>query len=142
MANYTLDTSDFSKGFHIFGLVRTATGLYTYVDNDSNRVLDIDWSQESFYERGGWDSDVYANPWAATGKKGTPFVDEPYHLILNVAVGGVSTFFPDDVGNKPWSDSSSTAMQDFWEARNDWLDSWENSDAPSFKIDWIKVTDL
>jgi hypothetical protein len=34
-----------------------------------------------------------------------------FYLILNVAVGGTNGFFPDKQGNKPWQDSSKTAMQ-------------------------------
>ena len=50
-ASYTLnDGTDFSQAFHTFGLVRTDTGLYTYVDQDSNRVLEVDWSNQTFFE--------------------------------------------------------------------------------------------
>jgi hypothetical protein len=33
-----------------------------------------------------------------------------FYLILDVAVGGTNGFFPDNVGGKPWVDSSLTAM--------------------------------
>lgn len=33
-----------------------------------------------------------------------------FYLILNVAVGGTNGFFPDNVGSKPWLDSSRSAM--------------------------------
>ena len=33
-----------------------------------------------------------------------------FYLILNVAVGGTNGFFPDNVGQKPWLDSSLNAM--------------------------------
>jgi hypothetical protein len=47
-------------------------------------------------------------------------VDHPlaFYLILNVAVGGTNGFFPDNVGDKPWLDSSTTAMSDFWAAKD------------------------
>jgi hypothetical protein len=37
-----------------------------------------------------------------------------FYLILDVAVGGTNGFFPDNVGGKPWVDSSLTAMSGKW----------------------------
>jgi hypothetical protein len=53
-------------------------------------------------------------------------VDHPlaFYLILNVAVGGTNGFFPDNVGDKPWLDSSTTAMSDFWAAKDRWYATW------------------
>lgn len=53
-------------------------------------------------------------------------VDHPlaFYLILNVAVGGTNGFFPDNVGGKPWLDSSTTAMSDFWAAKDRWYPTW------------------
>ena len=33
---------------HIYGLVWTEDGLYTYLDNDSNRILEVDFTDSSF----------------------------------------------------------------------------------------------
>jgi hypothetical protein len=33
-----------------------------------------------------------------------------FYLIINVAVGGQNGYFPDNLGNKPWNDGSTTAM--------------------------------
>jgi hypothetical protein len=33
-----------------------------------------------------------------------------FYLIMNVAVGGTNGYFPEKMGDKPWQDSSSTAM--------------------------------
>jgi hypothetical protein len=33
-----------------------------------------------------------------------------FYLIINLAVGGTSGWFPDKVGNKPWFDSSLSAF--------------------------------
>jgi hypothetical protein len=33
-----------------------------------------------------------------------------FYLIMNVAVGGTNGWFPEKMGDKPWQDSSSTAM--------------------------------
>jgi hypothetical protein len=47
-----------------------------------------------------------------------------FYLIMNVAVGGTNGWFPDDVGNKPWVDQSSSAMRDFAFHQNDWFSTW------------------
>ena len=37
------------------------------------------------------------------------FIDGPaFYLIINLSAGGTSGWFPDDVGNKPWYDTSSS----------------------------------
>jgi hypothetical protein len=36
---------------------------------------------------------VYQDTWSWTGRKNTPF-DQPFYLILNVAVGGNNGWFP------------------------------------------------
>lgn len=139
--SYTLPSGELSDDYHIFGLVRTDTGIYTYVDDDSNRVLEVDWSQgsPSFFERGGWDANVYTNPWAGASN-GAPFADEEFYIVMNLAVGGIS-FFPDGQGNKPWTNDSPDASGDFWNAKDQWYPTWQHPNDPQFKIDWIRVTE-
>jgi len=47
-----------------------------------------------------------------------------FYMILNLAVGGTNGYFPDSWTNgngaKPWSNTSPTAMRDFWQAKNTW----------------------
>ena len=62
---------------------------------------------------------------ASLGLKQRVACMQPFYLIMNVAVGGVSGFFPDGVGGKPWADTSQVASTDFWNARNAWLPSWK-----------------
>ena len=45
------------------------------------------------------------DPWSQTGAPNTPF-DQPFYLILNVAVGGTNGWFRDGVDQKPWVDAS------------------------------------
>lgn len=50
------------------------------------------------WDRGGFGQDIVNNsalhdPWSQTGKPNTPF-DQPFYLILNVAIGGTNGFFP------------------------------------------------
>lgn len=62
-------------------------------------------------------------------------------MLINLAVGGTSGYFPDNDGtNKPWSDESpDSAMKDFWDNRDQWLRSWSNLDKSSFFVESVKV---
>ena len=135
---------DFSDDFHIFGLVRHDNGLYTYVDDDSNRNLEVDWSSQSFYERGDWNPNNKGekNIWTKTGSalKGKPFVDEEFYIIINLAVGGVN-YFPEGFGNKPWENEGGNAAEQFWSAKDQWYPTWQKSGNSKLQIDWIKVTE-
>lgn len=109
------------------------------IDNRVYSTLDISFDR-SFWSRGnfptyfvnGTDTVKLANPWVQSTSNAAPFdereLTDPlegqasaeiaenlfptaaFYLILNVAVGGTNGFFPDNVGGKPWSDSSLTAM--------------------------------
>lgn len=93
----------FADDFHTFGLYWDDKILYTYVDNDTNRVLVVDHSSTSYWERSGITN--RENPWQYSKNKNAPF-DTEFYLILNLAVGGTVGYFPDGVGGKPWSDRS------------------------------------
>jgi hypothetical protein len=71
---------------------------------------------------------AFVDPWSQTGNPATPF-DEPFYLILNVAVGGTNGWFQDGKAGKPWVDASPTARKDFWDAKEQWYTTWqENSE--------------
>jgi hypothetical protein len=76
------------------------------LDNDTNRVLQVDHSKISYWER----SQIYnrANPWQYSKNKSAPF-DSKFFLILNLAVGGTIGYFEDGIANKPWRDGSERA---------------------------------
>jgi hypothetical protein len=94
------------------------------------------------------------NVWSQTGNYNTPF-DQPFHLVLNVAVGGSSGFFPwviiflllefklritsNSKGNKPWIDGSSTAMRDFWKANSTWLPTWGANENRGMTVKSVKM---
>ncbi|CAM9236821.1 unnamed protein product [Choristocarpus tenellus] len=132
---YHLTTGDFSlpsresfgDRFHTFGLSWDETGLYTYVDSDDERVLSVSFDQD-FWTKGGFsDTEGINNPWRGRGPS-APF-DRDFYLIMNVAVGGVNGFFPDNVGAKPWTDHDTDAALKFWEARESWLPTWKGLDS-------------
>jgi len=133
----------FADDFHTFGLYWDSTGIYTYVDHDSNRVLNVNWTKTSFYDLGEFSKVKAANPWA-TGGVGAPF-DQEFYLILDVAVGGAApgfrgdpqaSYFP-DFPERPWRNDE-FAMKSFWDNRAQWLPSWKGDDV-ALQVDWVKV---
>jgi len=127
----------FHDEFHIFGMVWTKDELYTYVDTDipAQRVMHIKFD-DSFWKKGGWDKSTYNNPW-----KGQPYAapfDQEFFLILNVAVGGISPYFPDGLAGKPWTNSDSHAINSFWRGRNQWLPTWKGNDV-AMQVDWVRI---
>jgi hypothetical protein len=76
--------------------------------------------------------------WAETGLYNTPF-DQPFHLIMNVAVGSSNGFFPDSEGDKPWIDVDHTAMRDFWMANSTWLPTWGKGDERGMTVKSVKM---
>jgi hypothetical protein len=116
----------FSDGYHTFGLEWTPKYLFTYMDSRLLQVTFVDFNQP-FWQRGKFNSAV-TNPWGQTGLVSTPF-DQDFYLIINVAVGGTNSWFPDGQGGKPWVDSSQSAPLQFWNGRDSWLPTWEKGGA-------------
>jgi hypothetical protein len=102
-AEKTASSGTFGDSFHTYGLYWDEKGIYTYLDDDSNRILVVDHSKTSYWERSGINNRF--NPWQYSQNKNAPF-DRPYYLILNLAVGGTNGYFRDGVASKPWSDRS------------------------------------
>lgn len=48
-------------------------------------------------------------------------------MVVDLAAGGTSGWFPDGVGNKPWHDASASAMYDFAKAQDTWAATWPAS---------------
>jgi hypothetical protein len=86
-------------------------------------------------------TDDYYRPvdvWAETGLYNTPF-DQPFHLIMNVAVGASNGYFPDGEGDKPWIDGAQSSMRDFWYANNTWLPTWGVGDEKGLTVKSVKM---
>ncbi len=47
-----------------------------------------------------------------------------FYLIIDLAVGGTSGWFPDNIGGKMWFDGSRDAMWDFASAQDTWAATW------------------
>ncbi|KAA8646656.1 uncharacterized protein ATNIH1004_005331 [Aspergillus tanneri] len=138
-----LRRTDFSQGFHIFGLQWSQDYLFTYVDSPLQQVLY--WTFEK--DRTMWEKGVFAgmtinsslvrDPWSSHGRPNTPF-DQPFYLVLNVAVGGRNGWFRDGVGNKPWTDSGNSAL-DFYEALPTWYPTWPNSSSRGMTVQSVRM---
>jgi len=122
---YTDSSNTLTSQWHIYGLKWTSTGLYTYIDNDTNRVLTVNMSVPLWqvYSLSG------TNPWAGNGTN-APF-NQPFYVILNTAIGGTNGYFtPNDWGG------SGIAATTFWGNRSDWQSTWTK---PDLIIDYIHV---
>ena len=76
------------------------------------------------------------------GSAAAPF-DQEFYLIMNVAAGGTSGWFPDGVGDKPWLDQSSTAIRDFTEKQATWSATWPSSeDDRAMRVKSVKMWKL
>jgi len=152
-ANYK-HAESLGKDFHIYTMEWTEDYIKTTIDGET--VLNVDFTEKTMWELGGWsaNSDLQ-NPWVS-GSRNAPFDDE-YYLILNVAVGGVSGFFPDGSLStnengaaypKPWTDFTETTARDFWQQKPNWFPSWRDeetqkiSDDAALQIDYIRVYSL
>ncbi|GFO29989.1 Zinc finger protein [Plakobranchus ocellatus] len=117
--------------FHIYKVEWTPDHIATYVD--SHRIIYLE-AGTSMYDKGHFSG---PNIWAS-GSKMAPF-DQEFYFIMNVAVGGISGYFPDSPRrwNKPWRNNSPNPAKDFWDGRNDWLPTWKG-DQVAMIVDWIQ----
>ncbi|KAJ6551522.1 concanavalin A-like lectin/glucanase domain-containing protein [Mycena capillaripes] len=143
---YGLKRTSFDKGFHTYGMEWNDKWMRFYVDTRVHTVLDMTLknSKSSFWNRAGFPATVQngsaevvlKNPYTNIN---SPF-DKPFYLIIDLAVGGTSGWFPDNVGGKPWFDGSLTAMSDFYKAKDTWYSTWPKSAADgAFRIDSVKM---
>lgn len=91
--------------------------MFTYIDNPLQQVMYWKFEKDKpMWQKGEFqgvtvNSSLVRDPWSQTGNSNTPF-DQPFYLILNVAVGSKNGWFPDGMGGKPWTDGG-LAASDF-----------------------------
>ena len=56
---------------------------------------------------------------------------------MNVAVGGVTGFFPDSP-SKPWQNGHSHVVNQFYDAKDDWYPTWDGENS-ALQIDSVRV---
>ncbi|KAL4234516.1 hypothetical protein ACF0H5_006159 [Mactra antiquata] len=125
---------DWSHSLHTYRLEWTVHHIQVFVDDVIMMNVPI---SQSFWQKGGFGG---SNLWSS-GTKAAPF-DQPFYLILNVAIAGTNGFFPDNWSYnhpKPWNNNSPTEPADFWNARNSWYPTWQG-DAAAMEIDYVEMT--
>lgn len=141
----------YAEGFHTYTLEWDETFMRFSVDSQLKAMLDLSLKKEkdSFWERGhfpqvasngtGDTQVVVQNPYAGRGNA-APF-DQEFYLIIDLAVGGTSGWFPDGVGGKMWFDGSGgSAMRDFAQAQGTWEATWPGSDDQrAFRVESVKM---
>lgn len=108
---------------------------WTFVDRRVQRVINLDFRKQSFFDRGhfprtfrnGTDEQLTPDPWVNSNNNVAPF-DQDFYLLLTVQAGGTAGWFQDNVGQKPWFDQSATAMWDFANRTDVWKSTWPKSD--------------
>ncbi|KAG5674655.1 hypothetical protein PVAND_004609 [Polypedilum vanderplanki] len=141
--SFTRNSNDksktFANSFHRYQMEWTSDKITFSVDDIETGTIK---AKNGFWEKYEFETKYPGthNPWFS-GTKIAPF-DQEFYLSIGLAVGG-SHFFNDDIGDKPWSNSSLTAARDFWQARNEWLPTWKINEnrtkEASFLIDYIRI---
>ena len=134
--------SQLGDGFHTYGLEWSEKYLFTYLDNILHQVMyykfDAPLYPQAYFPSADQNGSALTNPWASTGRDNSPF-DQEFYLIINVAVGSQNGWFTDGKDGKPWVDSSPTAKKDFWDARAQWLPTWEKDGSGQMVVDSVKM---
>ncbi|XP_052817726.1 beta-1,3-glucan-binding protein-like [Mya arenaria] len=125
------DDSTYSTQMHTYCVDWTQDHITVSVDG--HQVMT---TGGNFWQKGGFSG---GNIWSS-GSNMAPF-DQPFYLILNVAIGGTNGFFPDNWSYntpKPWNNNSPAEGADFWNARHNWQPSWQG-DNVAMEIDYIEM---
>jgi len=142
--------SNYADDFHTYTLEWDRAFMRFYVDSRLEAMLDVQVGS-GWWDRAGFPSIapngtaqvVVQNPYTPKGGSYDAPFDQPFYLVINLAVGGTSGWFPDNVGGKPWFDGSLTAMSDFANHQSDWIATWPtNPDERAFRIDSVKMWKL
>ncbi|KAF9234329.1 glycoside hydrolase family 16 protein [Melanogaster broomeanus] len=149
---------NFASDFHVYSMEWTGSWMRFYTDSRLQAMINLDISSKNtdsyFFNVGDFpavamnmSSGKYIevqDPWSTAygGTASAPF-DQQFYMVIDLAVGGTSGWFPDDVGGKPWYDSSATAMRDFATAQSTWSATWPSSaNDRAFRIDYVKMWQL
>ncbi|KAG2097727.1 glycoside hydrolase family 16 protein [Suillus discolor] len=149
---------NFADGFHVYAFEWTSEWMRFYTDDRLQAMINLKISSKSsdsyFFNTGGFPGVamnassgkevVVSDPWSTAygGSAAAPF-DQEFYLVIDLAVGGTSGWFPDSVGGKPWYDGSATAMRDFASKYEEWTATWPpNPDERAFRIDYVKMWNL
>lgn len=113
----------FGSDFHKYEVERTRDYIRFLLDGEE--TLKVSPGGGGFWALGEFQSHV-DNPWKGASKM-APF-DQEFYLELNLAVGGASNFLDEWTNkphSKPWKNGDTTAMLDFYNAKAEWLPTWQ-----------------
>uniref|UniRef100_A0A8W8N356 Beta-1,3-glucan-binding protein n=1 Tax=Magallana gigas TaxID=29159 RepID=A0A8W8N356_MAGGI len=129
-----LNQPDGWHGWHTYSLDWTRNHLSILVDNQE--IYRLTTPGNGMYNYCPYHN--IEDPWR-NGPHNAPF-DQPFHLLLNVAVGGTSGFFAEGQYDVPksWRNDSPHPMRDFWEHRGEWLKTWHGDDV-AMLIDYVEM---
>nr|ACI32827.1 beta-1,3-glucan recognition protein 2b [Helicoverpa armigera] len=118
------------KDFHNYTMVWRPDGMELLVDGETYGTIS---------PGGGFSEEARKNsvPHASVWQRGTVMapLDQMFHLTLGLRVGGVYDF-DDGLEGKPWRNTASKAMLNFWKAKDTWFPTWYNG---AMKIDYVRV---
>lgn len=147
--------SSYDKDFHVYTMEWTPDWMRFYVDSRLQAMVNLKITGKGgkdFFKRGNYPGTatngssvavVVENIWEQQGGSAAAPFDQDFYLILDVAAGGTSGWFPDNLGDKPWFDGSSTAMIDFAKAQDTWAATWPSSEQDrALRIDYVKMWKL
>ena len=96
-----LKRGDFSESFHTFGLEWDEKYMYFYLNNRLTQIINVGFKQsQDLWKKGEFEQmkendTLFENPWAdSDSTTGNAPFDQPFYLILNVAVGSKIGWFP------------------------------------------------
>ncbi|KAJ2943584.1 hypothetical protein O0L34_g16693 [Tuta absoluta] len=123
---------NWNKDFHNYTLIWKLDGLVLQVDGEEYGTVS---PGEGFYAA----AREHAVPHAAQWLKGSVMapLDQMFYISLGLRVGGIHDF--PDSPEKPWKNRSFKAMLNFYNDKQNWLQSWFDADT---KIDYVRVYSL
>jgi len=155
---------DWTEDYHVFGLYWSDEELYTYYlgeNGEETKMINLS-TENGGYKNGfggppyGYNATSDHDPMMTPVKVGiydglpvnTPF-NQPFYIILNVAVGGAQDGCPDP---DYWGEDAiwcarcwpncGQPTNEFYAAKDNWYPTWqlaEANDKLSMAVDWIKV---
>ncbi|KAF8914733.1 concanavalin A-like lectin/glucanase domain-containing protein [Mucidula mucida] len=143
---WTERRESFADGFHTYVLEWTDKFLRIYVDSRTRTLLSFKF-KEPFFDLGDFPTTVSENgqqvplqdPWVNGTGNSAPF-DQDFYLIMNVAAGSTTGWFPESQGNKPWMDRAAAPMRDFANAQSLWYPTWpQDLNERAMVVDYVKM---
>ena len=131
-SNFTLKSNKsvtYADDFHTWVIDWAEDHLAYSIDGEEIYHLTAPGPPGGLFEYAGFEGEnIYAG-----GGPMAPF-DKEFHFILSFGSGGWP-FYDHCEPPAPWSSTSKSPRKEFWAARNDWFQSWQQP----FTIDYIRV---